>query len=100
MLAYGLQQMDGIGGHEGWRWIFIWEGIITVIIAIVGYVFLVDFPEDAAKSKFFLSNEEIKIMVDRVERDRGDAHLEAFSIWSYLAEARDWKCWCFGSFIN
>jgi MFS family permease len=23
VLAYGLQQMDGVLGHEGWRWIFI-----------------------------------------------------------------------------
>ena len=24
VLAYGLMQMDGVQGHEGWRWIFIW----------------------------------------------------------------------------
>ncbi|KAK5163617.1 uncharacterized protein LTR77_010566 [Saxophila tyrrhenica] len=95
VLAFGLQQMDGIAGHEGWRWIFIWEGIITAIIAIIGFIFLVDFPEEAHKSKFFLTDEEIKLMVDRVDRDRGDAHVTEFSIWKYLSEAKDWKCWCF-----
>jgi hypothetical protein len=97
VLAYGLMQMDGIAGHAGWRWIFIWEGIITAIIAITGFIFLVDFPEDAHKTKFFLHDEEIKIMVDRVDRDRGDAHVTEFNIWSYLAEAKDWKCWCFAT---
>lgn len=97
VLAYGLMQMDGIAGHAGWRWIFIWEGIITAIIAIIGYIFLVDFPEDAHKTRFFLDDEEIKIMVDRVERDRGDAHVTEFKLWSYLAEAKDWKCWCFAA---
>lgn len=25
VLAYGLQQMDGVAGHAGWRWIFVGE---------------------------------------------------------------------------
>ena len=25
----------------------------------------------------------------------GDAHVTEFNIWSYLGEAKDWKCWCF-----
>ncbi|KAK3701553.1 hypothetical protein LTR37_015407 [Vermiconidia calcicola] len=97
VLAYGLQQMDGVQGHEGWRWIFIWEGIITIIIAIIGYIFLVDFPEDAHKSKFFLTSEEIELMNERIERDRGDSHVTKFDIWKYLAEAKDWKCWLFAT---
>ena len=34
-------------------------------------------------------------MIDRVDRDRGDAHVTEFNIWSYLAEGKDWKVWCF-----
>lgn len=30
ILAYGVSKMDGIAGREGWRWIFIIEGVITV----------------------------------------------------------------------
>lgn len=26
-LAYGISKMDGIGGLEGWRWIFLLEGV-------------------------------------------------------------------------
>ncbi|SMY23955.1 unnamed protein product [Zymoseptoria tritici ST99CH_1A5] len=95
VLAYGLQQMDGLGGLEGWRWIFIMEGVITAIIALVGYTFLIDFPEDAHKTKSFLTSEEIKIMVDRVERDRGDAHVTPFSLKNYLDQGKDWKVWFF-----
>ncbi|KJX98737.1 phthalate transporter like protein [Zymoseptoria brevis] len=93
VLAYGLQQMDGLGGLEGWRWIFIMEGVMTAVIALVGYVFLIDFPEDAHRTKSFLASEEIKIMVDRVERDRGDAHVTPFSLKNYLAQGKDWKVW-------
>ena len=97
MLVYGLQQMDGVQGHEGWTWIFIWEGIITIIIVIIGVIFLVDFLEDAHKSKFFLTDDEIQIMINRVDRVRGDAHVTESNIWSYLAQGKDRKVWLFAA---
>lgn len=30
LLAFGISKMQGVGGLEGWRWIFILEGILTV----------------------------------------------------------------------
>lgn len=32
LLAYGLMQMDGLAGTDGWAWIFIIEGILTTIV--------------------------------------------------------------------
>ena len=29
ILAFGLEQMDGLAGKKGWRWIFIIEGIVS-----------------------------------------------------------------------
>jgi len=29
LLAYGLMQMKGLGGLNGWRWIFIMECIVS-----------------------------------------------------------------------
>ena len=37
--------MDGIGGLSGWRWIFILEGLATIIIAIFAIYLL---PADLA----------------------------------------------------
>ncbi|TIA93117.1 hypothetical protein E3P99_00284 [Wallemia hederae] len=34
--------MDGVQGLEGWRWLFIWNGIITVVIAISGFFLIPD----------------------------------------------------------
>lgn len=28
ILAFGLMQMEGVGGYGGWRWIFIIEGLV------------------------------------------------------------------------
>lgn len=32
LLARGIMEMDGIAGVEGWAWIFILEGILTIIV--------------------------------------------------------------------
>ncbi|ENH72348.1 hypothetical protein FOC1_g10000659 [Fusarium oxysporum f. sp. cubense race 1] len=95
VLAYGLQQMDGLAGYEGWRWIFIMEGVVTALLGFVGHIFIVDFPENARQTKRFLTAEEgeVDIMVSRIDADRGDAHSTEFSLRPYLENALDWKVW-------
>jgi MFS family permease len=44
LLAAGIAQMDGVGGYEGWRWIFILEGIVTVVLGVSCFFFLIDSP--------------------------------------------------------
>ncbi|KAL3472701.1 major facilitator superfamily domain-containing protein [Aspergillus californicus] len=97
LIAYGLQQMDGIGGKSGWRWIFIWEGILTITIAILGYIWMVDFPEDAGRNFKFLDPSELEIVIDRVRRDRDDAQVTPFELKSYLKHGLDWKLWLFAA---
>lgn len=36
-------------------------------------------------------------MIDRVEKDRGDAHVTPFKLGQYLKQAKDWKIWFFAS---
>lgn len=55
--------MDGIGGLAGWRWIFILEGIVTVILSVIT-VFLL--PADI-QSASFLTEEEISFAGKRFE---------------------------------
>ncbi|KAL4772952.1 major facilitator superfamily domain-containing protein [Aspergillus nidulans var. acristatus] len=93
ILAYGLQQMHGLEGHAGWRWIFIIEGVLTVAIGLVGFVLIVDFPEDARRTRWFLTDREIDIMIDRVEKDRGDAHVTPFVLKDYLKYGLEWQGW-------
>jgi hypothetical protein len=73
------------------------EGIATCIAALIAYWFIVDFPEDAKNSWKFLSEEETQIMIDRVDHDRGDAHLTKFSLKEYLKVSGDWKVWFFAA---
>jgi hypothetical protein len=86
-------QMQGLQGYLGWRWIFIIEGTLTMALAIAGYWLLVDFPDKAHKSFKFLNERETKFVIDRVDRDRGDAKPEPFSIRKFLGAATDIKIW-------
>ncbi|RDA88477.1 hypothetical protein CP532_6647 [Ophiocordyceps camponoti-leonardi (nom. inval.)] len=95
ILAFGLSQMNGLAGIQGWRWIFIIEGVISCVIALVSYVLLVEFPEDGHRSWRFLSKQECDFVIRRVNRDRGDAVTEAFSLRAFLSPALDSKIWVY-----
>jgi MFS family permease len=95
ILAYGFMQMHGLSGYSGWRWIFIMEGILSCIIALIGYVLIVDFPEHAHKCWKFLSKAECDFVIRRVNKDRSDATVEPFTMKAFLIPALDFKVWCF-----
>ncbi|KAI8932388.1 hypothetical protein NX059_010575 [Plenodomus lindquistii] len=47
LLAAAIAKMDGIGDYEGWRWIFILEGLATVLMGVAVFWLLPDSPEHA-----------------------------------------------------
>lgn len=52
-LSAFLLGFDGLGGIEGWRWLFIFEGVPAVLLGIAVWFYLPDRPTDAR----FLSKE-------------------------------------------
>ncbi|KAL1748382.1 MFS transporter [Schizophyllum fasciatum] len=65
LLATAIIKMDGVGGLAGWRWIFILEGIVTILFA-VGAAFIL--PADL-QSATFLTDEERAHAVQRMRVD-------------------------------
>ncbi|ETN36190.1 uncharacterized protein HMPREF1541_08467 [Cyphellophora europaea CBS 101466] len=88
ILAYGLTQMDGVQGLEGWRWIFIIEGCITCGIVVAAYLLIVDLPD---KSEGFLKPHEKAAVIARINADRGDAESDAITKQKVLHHLKDWK---------
>jgi hypothetical protein len=55
----------------------------------------VDFPDKAHRSRGFLNKDECDFIIRRINRDRADGELEAFSLAKFLKPALDLKIWGF-----
>ncbi|KAJ5040256.1 uncharacterized protein L3040_005917 [Drepanopeziza brunnea f. sp. 'multigermtubi'] len=66
LFAFALLKMDGISSLEGWRWLFILEGVTTVAVANLFYFLL----PDNFESTRFLSEPHKELMRTRVETIR------------------------------
>ncbi|KAF9449671.1 MFS general substrate transporter [Macrolepiota fuliginosa MF-IS2] len=66
LLAYGIERMEGVGGLHGWQWIFCLEGIVTVLVAFLGYFIMHDYPETA----HFLTPSERQIVIAMLKEDQ------------------------------
>lgn len=62
LLASAISKMDGIRGLSNWRWIFILEGMVTVLIGIMAFFLVPDFP----KKTRWLTNTERNFVITRV----------------------------------
>jgi MFS family permease len=76
---YGLNHLDGRAGLRGWRWMFLVQGLVTCVIGIITYWWMVDFPERASQSFCFLTEAEAELAVQRIQADRDDVVPEPFS---------------------
>ncbi|KAK3670035.1 hypothetical protein LTR78_010066 [Recurvomyces mirabilis] len=91
LLAFGIAKMDGIGGYEGWRWIFIIEGLLTVIMGVVCCLLL---PDSPALSKWLDEDEKRFLTLRQVTRatvadvDESKNHNNLLTFWTVVS---DWK---------
>jgi sugar phosphate permease len=72
LLASAIGKMDHLNGYRGWRWIFILEGVLTCVVALVFFFFIPSFPEDAK----WLTAEEREYVKTRLYVDQGRSAAE------------------------
>ncbi|PHH59997.1 hypothetical protein CDD81_2201 [Ophiocordyceps australis] len=88
LLAAAIQKMDGLRGIAGWSWIFIIEGLITILIGLVSFFMVHDFPDEAK----FLSKDDRARVILRLRRDgQHSAEHEDFKLDYLWAAIKDWK---------
>jgi MFS family permease len=88
LFARGIMEMDGLGGLDGWAWIFMIEGLITFVFAIMAFFVMHDYP-DTAK---FLNDSERKEVLRRLEEDRSVLS-DDFNMKFAKDALKDWKIW-------
>ncbi|KAL7625471.1 hypothetical protein AAE478_004691 [Parahypoxylon ruwenzoriense] len=84
--------MDGLRGLAGWQWLFIIEGAVTALVAVLGFRMLPNTPSSTP----WLHGEERKLAEARMERDRISDALNRASAWEGLKQAcKDKRTWLF-----
>ncbi|KAF9269847.1 major facilitator superfamily transporter [Marasmius fiardii PR-910] len=81
LLAVGILKMRGIRGHPGWFWLFILEGLLTCVLALISFLYLPTSPTNTKgiiwRKPWYTEREEV-IMINRILRDdpaKGLTHL-------------------------
>jgi MFS transporter, ACS family, pantothenate transporter len=90
--AAAYRNLNGVGGREGWQWLYIICGIISLPVGVIGYLFNPDFPENTRA--FYLSPAEAELAQKRLLRD-GYKPLGA-SAWDktkIFRIMRQWQFW-------
>ena len=90
LLAAPIAKLDGVGGKGGWAWIFILEGLTTIVIGLISYWMVYDFPAQAK----FLSDVDRQRVLRRLAHDQqASATHESWKA-SYLWDSlKDYKTW-------
>ncbi|CAG8829012.1 32461_t:CDS:2, partial [Racocetra persica] len=71
LLAYAIASLtDETSPLKGWQLIFIIEGLGSIIVAIIAYFYIADYPEEAK----WLNEEEQLLAVLRLKHDDGDEY--------------------------
>lgn len=83
MLAGAIQKLDGQGNKPGWAWIFILEGLATVVVGIISFWMVHDFPDEA---KFLTDKDRARVLYRLAIDNQSSAGHENFQ-WKYIIAA-------------
>ncbi|ROV98043.1 hypothetical protein VMCG_07076 [Cytospora schulzeri] len=106
-LAYGLLHMRGVAGYAGWRWLFLIEGVFTLIVGLLAYGLMPAGPCQTASwfrgKKGWFDEREQTIIVNRVIREepsKSDMHnrepVTPKLLWQSLQDFDLWPLYLIG----
>lgn len=100
ILAFGLLRLRGYHGYEGWRWLFLIEGLFTLAVGVWSWFMMAPSPTQTKswyRPKGWFNEREEKIMVNRILRDdpsKGGMHnRQAVDFKLLWKSIRDYDLW-------
>lgn len=94
LLAYAIEKMKGIGGKDGWQWIFILEGLVPIVCSFFMWLLLPDSPQTAR----FLTKHEKEFLINRLALETGSkvgrvTNADKIKLKHVIAALKEWKIW-------
>ncbi|KNG89067.1 MFS transporter [Aspergillus nomiae NRRL 13137] len=91
LLAAAIAKMDKVGGKDGWAWIFILEGLATVVIGVLSFWLVYDFPD---KAKFLSDTDRKRVMrrlaLDQQSSTAKEHEWKSSYMWDSLKDHKTW----------
>jgi MFS transporter, ACS family, 4-hydroxyphenylacetate permease len=80
-----LDHVNGALGWQGWRWLFLLEGLPAVILGVIAYVYLTDKPKNAA----WLEETEKNVLTSLLADEQPSSSRQAKApVWKQVTEPR------------
>ncbi|MBK61268.1 MAG: MFS transporter [Pseudomonas sp.] len=79
-----MHSLSGVQNLAGWQWLFILEGLPTILVGVMAYCYLNDKIEDA----HWLSNEDKKVLRHNIDKESQGKHLHRMR--DGLADPKIW----------
>ncbi|EMC93930.1 hypothetical protein BAUCODRAFT_124680 [Baudoinia panamericana UAMH 10762] len=94
VIAYGVGNLDGAMGWRAWKWLFLIEGVITIVAGLACLFFLPQFPHQytAKRGSKWLNSAELEYAQLRIKYASGpDAPTYTFRWSDIIAALKDRK---------
>lgn len=89
-IAFGVGHMNQVHGLSAWRWLFILEGIPSVLSSVLVWFFLPDYPETAS----WLSVKEKDLAAQRMAQQGSHGNSAAMTKADAVSTLMEWRLWC------
>lgn len=88
-IAFGVGHMNGTSGLQAWQWLFILEGLPSVLSSVFIFFLLPDYPETAK----WLSTEEKELAAERLKHEGSKGHGASLTWNEAKATIFEWRLW-------
>ncbi|KNG87187.1 hypothetical protein ANOM_003763 [Aspergillus nomiae NRRL 13137] len=94
LLAYGISYMNGLCGMSAWRWVYLLEGLFTILFSGVIYFVLPDWPK-SPRTRKWLSEREQDYVEARLSENAPKTADSDFSKEEVIASLKDPRTYAF-----
>lgn len=90
-LTYAVSYFDGMNGFHDWQYLFIFEGVPTIILSFFSYFYLFDDVQDVS----WLTTEQKIMQANRMSHQNSDSNDTPVNWNTFKSAIFDWKTWAF-----